>query len=112
MLRVFLDPVPNGSCHEKLRVVKLKKRVVQGLINTQFLAGSKGDSKFGGKSKAASRKALSKAASRKSKAASRKSKAASSKAASRKRKALSKSLSKAALSRASSRRRNKSRRLR
>jgi hypothetical protein len=90
MLRVFLDPVTEGSCHSPLRVVKLKRQVVQGLINTTFPAGSKGSSRFGGKSKAASSKAL------------RKSKALS-KAASRKQKALRKALS---------RRKNKTRRLR
>ena len=88
MLRVFLDPVPGGSCHDKLRVVKLKKTVVQGLINTQFLAGSKGQSRFGGKIKASSKASRKRKASRKSKALSK---------ASRK---------------TSSRRKNKSRRLR
>ena len=115
MRRVFLDPDPDGSCHDKLRVVKLKKTVVQGLINTQFSMGSKGNSKFGGKRKAPTSKAAlrkrkastSKAST--SKAALRKRKASTSKAALRKRKA---STSKASTSKASSRRKNKSRRLR
>jgi hypothetical protein len=115
MMRVFLDPVPGGSCRDKLRVVKLKKTVVQGLINTQFSMGFKGDSKFGGKRKAPTSKAAlrkrkastSKAST--SKAALRKRKASTSKAALRKRKA---STSKASTSKASSRRKNKSRRLR
>jgi hypothetical protein len=107
MLRVFLDPVEGGSCHDQLRVVKLKKSVVQGIIDTMFPAGFKGFSRFGGKSKAASRKqkASSKAASRKQKALSK----ASSKAASRKSKSLRK---RKALSKALSRRKNNSRRLR
>ena len=103
MLRVFLDPVPGGSCHEQLRVVKLKTAVVQGLINTQFFRGTQGQSKFGGKIKASS-KAASRKRKASSKAASRKQKA-SSKAASRKQKASSKR-------KALSRRTNKSRRLR
>ena len=108
MKRVFLDPVPDGSCNDTLRVVKLKKTVVQGLINTQFSMGSKGNSNFGGKSKAPTSKApTSKAPT--SKAALRKRKASTSKAALRKRKA---STSKASTSKASSRRKNKSRRLR
>ena len=88
MMRVFLDPVPRGSCHDKLRVVKLKKSVVQGLINTKFSMGSKGQSRFGGKIKASSKASRKRKASRKSKALSK---------ASRK---------------TSSRRKNKSRRLR
>jgi len=49
MIEFFSDPVPGGSCHSRLQVVKLKKEVILELINTQFPLGCAGISKFGGK---------------------------------------------------------------
>ncbi len=48
MIDVFLDPVPGGSCHSRLQVIKLSRVAIQELINTQFSVGCAGVSRFGG----------------------------------------------------------------
>jgi len=49
MQRIFLDPVPGGSCHSQLYVVTLKPAVMRAVIDTQFKVGCRGFSRFGGK---------------------------------------------------------------
>lgn len=48
MKRIFSDPVPGGSCHNKLIVVTLKRSAIKVLIDTQFKVGCSGTGRFGG----------------------------------------------------------------